>query len=46
MHIKRRHNIEREKYEHELMQMLEDTEMNVDPEETNQVLKSGLTSII
>ena len=44
--MQRRFNIEKEKFEHEIMTQLEDIQANEQPEETNQVLKSGQTSII
>ena len=45
-HMQRRYNIEKEKFEHEIMQQLEDIQANEEPEVTNQVLRSGQTSII
>jgi len=44
--MSKRHNLEAEKFEHEIHTLLSDIEENVKPEETNKVLKSGQTSII
>lgn len=44
--MQRRFNIERERFEHDIMSMLEAIELNENPEQTNQLLKSGMTSII
>ena len=44
--LARRFNIEREKFEHNIISMLEAIEMNEKPSETNKLLKSGQTSIV
>lgn len=44
--VQRRFNIEREKFEHDIIQLLEAIEMNKKPDETNKLLRSGMTSII
>lgn len=45
IYLFRRHNIEREKFEHEIVNMLEDVVENQDPEK-NKIETSGQTSII
>mgnify|MGYP002630407907 CR=1 FL=1 len=45
-YVARRFNIEREKFEHEILEMLEDIQLNEHPEETNKIAQSGQTSII
>ena len=40
-HFARRYNIEREKFEHEILGLLEDLEQNEDPEKTNKIENSG-----
>jgi hypothetical protein len=42
----RRFNIEREKFENDIMDMLDRVELNKYPEDTNKIAKSGMTSII
>ena len=44
--LARRHNIEKEKFEHQILGLLDEIEMNENPEETNKIAKSGITSII
>jgi gas vesicle protein len=40
-HFSKRFNIEREKFENEIMEMLEDITDNTNPEETNKIETSG-----
>jgi transcriptional regulator of NAD metabolism len=45
-YLARRFNIEREKFEHDILGMLEDILSNENPEKTNKIATTGLTSSI